>query len=175
MEHAITPLEQTCQVEESTLVITSPSNFFYPCFACLIAMTVARLIKRSADLPHWKTSLGLSQKSCHGPYKGNIGELWVGRYVTNWRYVSAEVLIFKCKCHRGKETSTAFIVSGCSVVVVVWDFGGMVVCWVFFLWFLFFWEGVVVGGMWDTGIGMVGILSDILKRVPKFAVAKFGV
>lgn len=29
--------------------------------------------------------------------------------------------------------------------------------------------------MWDTGIGMVGILSDILKRVPKFAVAKFGV
>lgn len=38
------------------------------------------LIKRSADLLHWKIYLWLAQKSCHGPYKSNIGKLWVGSY-----------------------------------------------------------------------------------------------
>lgn len=51
----------------------------------------------------------------------------------------------------------------------------MVVCWGFLCVFLFFWGVVVVVGRWDTGIGMVGILSDIPKRAPEFAVAKFEV
>lgn len=41
--------------------------------------------------------------------------------------------------------------SGCSVVVVVWDFGGMVVCWVFFFVVFVFLRGGGGGG--DVGHG----------------------
>lgn len=74
---------------------------------------------------------------------------------------SAEVYIFKCKCHRRKKTSTAFIVCG---VFFPWGFFALVfvMCWGFFVYFGFF-GGASEVGHW-VGMLLFGLFSDILKK-----------